>query len=274
MKSNGLILASIVILIFFPIGGLIMLITIFFRHNEMDSKINIYNEESNLEKKNSYFFPEIDVDKESDIIALDDSLELSNLKYRRETVLDILKKDVDKYSDFFKKALKNDDTETTHYVATSILNTKMELDSALILASYKYKKDSTNLHDIKVYLEILSKQLKMPYLDKQLKDNLIKEKSKILCDLVESDFELDQEYIIRLINLLIDSENYVDAKYYCYLFMKDYPDTEEKLTTLLKCFFIFKDNKRFHETLKKMKNDFMYSKKVIDYLNFWIGGNL
>lgn len=266
-------IASIIICFFFPVGGLLILMIIKFNILK-NRKIN-FDRKNQVKKKGYNFISDIDIEKESDIIALVDSLNISDIPYRRNTVLNILKKDEDNYSSFMNLAIKNDDPETVHYVATSILNKKIELDSQIKEIVNKYDKNKEDIAIANSYLNLLTKRLKLPYLESSLKAHYTIEIIKVLTNIVNNSLSTDESYIIQLIKYLIMVRDYNSINYYCDLYSLDYPDTEDKYLTLLESYYVIGDEVNFKNTLLKLvKNNINLSKEAIDILSFWLGGRL
>lgn len=272
-KVSGLTIASALVIILFPIGGLLIVLFFFFTKNLINEK-DFYLDIDNVEEKANFtFLSDIDIQKESDIIALEDSLEVGDICYRRKTVLDILKRDDDNYSDFLYKAIKNEDSETTHYAATSILETKRKLDFKLREAEKEYMANPTNDGIILEYINLLTKKLKDPYLDERIRYSYYIEKIKILKEIVEKKISKEEKYIISLIESLLEVEEYLETQYFCNFYMENYPYTEKKYLTLLRSFYVMEDNINFKDLLLRLKNDNLtLTKEGISIVDFWLGG--
>ena len=157
-STRGVSLAFLMINIFFPLGGLVF--PLMFR-----LKSHIKTKRGFAKDEDSYLYAdrlpdEIDVARESDMIALDDSLDISNLSDRRKTLINILKDEADPYYKFVNRALMNEDPETVHYAATNVLDRKMKLESELKKIIKNITKDPMNLEFSVAYIEQLEKRLK------------------------------------------------------------------------------------------------------------------
>lgn len=273
IKLDRFKIASIIICIFFPIGGLLILMIM---NLSLSKNKKTYLNNKKQEKKDGYnFLADIDIEKESDVIAIEDALNISDTSYRRNTVLNIIKEDANNYSPFFSTAIKNDDPETVHYVATSILNIKIKLDSQIKEVVIQYYKNQEDISMAESYLNILSQRLKLPYLESSLKAHYTIEIIKVLTNIVNNSLSTDESYIIQLIKYLIMVRDYNSINYYCDLYSLDYPDTEDKYLTLLESYYVIGDELNFKNTLLKLvKNNINLSKEAIDILSFWLGGRL
>lgn len=272
MRINKLFLAYLIISILLPIGGLLIVLL-------LESKIfTKTKKEFSIEMEPGIteysFFPDVDVASESDVIAFEDALELSDLHYRRKIVLDVLKRDVDKYHDFLNKAIRNEDSETTHYAASSILDNKRKMDLQLNEATKLYHENSTDHKAIMNYAYALERQIKAPYLNKQMKKIFVNESIKVLKNIVDNNISIEEKYIINLLELLLEEKEYKDVYYYCNEFIYKYPYTEGKYLTLLRCYYTMEDYESFKTILLRANEDnISLSKDVMSIIRFWLGGN-
>lgn len=263
-------LASAIIIGLFPIGGIFVVYSLLYDKKIFNEKvIEPINEDINT--NNYYFLPDINVRSDSDIISMEDSLEISNLYYRRRTVLDMLKNDFNSYSDYLNIAIKNEDSETTHYAATSILHNKINFESKMKEVKGEYLKNKSTQNSIN-YLGVLSSQLKLPYLDKNTKNKYILESREVLKFIVDKNENLDQRYIIQLIELLLEIKDFDSIRHYTNVLIENYPSNEEKYLTLLNSFYTLGDNDNFKKCLSKLKIERNLSKKTLDIIGYWSGG--
>lgn len=267
-STRGVSLAFLMINIFFPLGGLVF--PLMFR-----LKSHIKTKRGFAKDEDSYLYAdrlpdEIDVARESDMIALDDSLDISNLSDRRKTLINILKDEADPYYKFVNRALMNEDPETVHYAATNVLDRKMKLESELKKIIKNITKDPMNLEFSVAYIEQLEKRLKLPFLADAIRKKHISEIIRVLKIIVDKRLSEDESYMVDLIKYLIVSEDYIGIEIYTEHFDKAYPETENKYTSLLKGYYALRDNQKFNETLARLMDaDIDMSKETIDMIKFW-----
>lgn len=267
-STRGVSLAFLMINIFFPLGGLVF--PLMFR-----LKSHIKTKRGFAKDEDHYLYAdhlpdEIDVARESDMIALDDSLDISNLSDRRKTLINILKDEADPYYKFVNRALMNEDPETVHYAATNVLDRKMKLESELKKIIKNITKDPMNLEFSVAYIEQLEKRLKLPFLADAIRKKHISEIIRVLKIIVDKRLSEDESYMVDLIKYLIVSEDYIGIEIYTEHFDKAYPETENKYTSLLKGYYALRDNQKFNETLARLMDaDIDMSKETIDMIKFW-----
>ena len=93
----------------------------------------------------------------------------------------------------------------------------------------------------------------------------------ILKTIIEDKVGTPQKYIMRLIELLVASGNYEEAKKYCKIFLLSYPDNEDKYEGLLKSYYEMKNKKDFDFVLRRLiDSEIMFSNEMLEIMRFWI----
>ena len=263
------------IILLFPIGGMIVLYVL----NSTTSK------EPSLESKHGYlnysfdegkkfrYIQELNEAEESSVIPIQKALRSEDYIRRRETVLNLIKKDINNYSTFMNMALANDDGETSHYAASSILNSKRKLDNNINNISELYNKDINNPRVLVAYADQLMEVINNGFLDYEIKINYIKENIIILKRIVNEKIDIDSRHLFNLIDLLLVTEDFENVYIYCDLLLNVYPKTETKYMLILKSYYTMKDIDKFNITLEKfLASDISFSKDTINIVRFWLGG--
>ena len=81
----------------------------------------------------------IDFENEINTIPMEDSLEFSDNKTKRAYLIYILKKDFTGHVKSLQKALRSDDSETSHYAAAALMEIRKEFEVMLQNAGEKYQ---------------------------------------------------------------------------------------------------------------------------------------
>ncbi len=255
----------------FPIGGMILVALILKNTNTCYEAIELsyFRDDENQDYK-PLFISDIDVNEETDIVALDEVLLLSDLDVRRKTVLNILKRDGEKYTQFINEAIQNQDSETVHYAAASIMNRKRKLDMDMLETSKLYKENPMDANLAISYSKILETQLNTLYIHEEARNMMIKENISVLENIVINRLSKGQEHIIRLIELLLEERQFNLAIDYLNIFMDEYKDTEEKYMVSLKAYYEIEDRKGFEKVLSRIREGgITLSKEAYDIIRFW-----
>ncbi len=265
------------ILISFPIGGILIVYILYSTNPIFSSSESKYDPLTffNDEKDRFSFAEELNTVEETRVIPIQKALMLEDYIRRRETILNLIKKDINNYSKFMNLALANNDSETSHYAASSILHTKRILDNNLNNASELYSRDPNIPVVIVAYADQLMDFINNDYLDYDIKNNYIYENVNVLKRIVDEKIDLDCRHMFNLIELLLITKDYVNIYKYCNLLMDYYPNTEEKYILVLKSYYMMKDFTKFQITLEKFRaSGITFSKETMDIVRFWLGGQL
>lgn len=276
--SNKALIPTIaygIIILSFPIGGILVGYILFSRNSRLFPLESKYDPASyfNDEEDKLRFTKTLNADEETRIMPIRKALELEDYTIRRETILNLIKKDTNDYTVFMKIALKNQDTETSHYAASSILHSKRQQDNKMDKISQLYKKDSTNPDVIIKYADELMSYINNDYLDDDIKSRYVKENIKTLKRIVDEKIDLNSKYLYNLIDLLLSIKDFKNVYIYCDLLIDSYPNTEEKYVFALKTYYVMKDFNKFNIILEKFRSSgISFSNETIKIIRFWLGG--
>lgn len=201
------------------------------------------------------YVEDIDFQKEINIIPLEDSLILGTRRQKRLFLVDMLKKDYSRYIKVLQRAVSDEDSETSHYAGTALIEIKKQFEELIHSADEEYKKNSSDIRAIRKNINTIKK-----YLSSSLPDEIEKKEFTVsLSHLLKKYLEKDharKQYFIDKISLDLKLEDYKDAEEYCKRFCHYFPDDQEPYFMLLK-FFYSKSNL---ESLKKV-SDFIKNKQ-------------
>jgi hypothetical protein len=265
--------AALIIIALVPIGGLLFCGMLFMQPQTQNS-----DEKDHISSVPDQFVPTfelfepLDVTEEINVAPLEESLLVADFSKRREIILNLLKHDVTSHSNFINLALYNDDTETAHYAASGILHNKRKLDTNLSILSSLYQNDPTDMTVAYAYADLLRQYLTTIHLDPADKLFYTYSNIHVIGSILSKCGHLRDNLIMRLIDLLLEVENFVRANELCDILERDYPDSEEKFLTLLKGYFIMKDKQRFELALKKFRDsDLYFSSETMHVIRLWLG---
>ncbi|NDL68710.1 hypothetical protein [Anaerotalea alkaliphila] len=199
---------------------------------------------------------------------------VSDRAQRRETILNVLKKDVYEYSDFISNALKNEDSETSHYAASSMLHMRRVLDVKMREISKIYNENPRDFKAAMEYFEIVDRYMAITDLDAGIREMYTQESIKCLKRIVDSKGLAPQRYIFRLIELLIRTGNHREANIYCDILYMAYKDNEEKYLALLKSYYQMKNKASFDLVLHRLEGlEIALSHNTTEIIRFWVDEN-
>ena len=194
----------------------------------------------------------IDFEKEINTVPLNDTLQFSSSKQKREYLIYILKKDFTGHIKGLKKALKSDDSETSHYAAAALMEIKKQFESMIQNAEEDYKNGTKDSKSLEGYIMALKK-----YLSSGLADSVdlydFQDKYAIALGQYINKYNAPQDYYSEKISAEIFLGDYEAAADYCNLFKAKFPDSEKPYISSLKLNYRLKDRQAFEKILAEIQ---------------------
>jgi hypothetical protein len=211
----------------------------------------------------------IDFEKEINTVPLNDTLQFSSSKQKREYLIYILKKDFTGHIKGLKKALKSDDSETSHYAAAALMEIKKQFESMIQNAQDDYKTGAKDSKSLEGYIMALKK-----YLSSGLADSVdlydFKDKYALALGQYINKYDAPQDYYSEKISSEIFLGDYENAADYCDLFKSKFPDSEKPYISSLKLNYRLKDRQAFEKLLAEIKEkSFAASDEFAEIAGYW-----
>ncbi len=212
-----------------------------------------------------------DFENEINTIPMQDSLSFNDNKTKRAYLIYILKKDLWSHIRGLKKAIKNEDSETSHYAAAALMEVKNQFEELISSAREKYLKNRDNDDFLKDYAQILKKFMDSGIAEDMEKNDYLHQYSELLSALIYKD-ENDQDLLYQKILTDIFLSDYQSAKKYSAIFLRLFPGSQKAYIATLKIFYALKDYDSFSIVLKSLKFKKMEDRQEIEsMIRFWEG---
>ncbi|ENJ9653460.1 hypothetical protein AB2T14_001066 [Clostridium botulinum] len=264
-----------IIMICLPFFGSVFYIMNIYYRKKVTSKSKVselekdsYSQSDDLTSKPFY------LSKKMDVIPVEDALVLNDEKIKQDLIINVLKSDPYKYLGFLKKALKDEDTETSHYAATAVTEVKRKLTLEIQEFEERYEKNKTDLTVIKAYADAIKK-----YNDSGLLDKSAYQKNLyIYIELLEKIIGIDEsdEYLYEeIINCYILLKEFKKAIEYCNRYFEKFKKSEKPYLLIMKIYFINKNRTKFNKVLEKLKeSNVILNKDSLNLIKFWLEGEI
>lgn len=263
-----------IILLFFPLLGLVYLLILDFFHYRSQEKTDYLELESEIlrhsEELNQLYL-KVDVEKEINIVPMEEALLLNDTGTRRKMLINVLKEDSLSHIGVLETALQNSDTETAHYAATAVVELKRKLQLELQELSVKFEENKSDVEVIKAYANVLKRYMATGFLDKRTHKKYQFTYSLVLEQLIGS-HQAEENDLIEAINVCLDNQEYPKAASYCQLFHSSYPKSEQPFVMSLKLFYCMRSYNEFQAELVRMKQSpIRFTPETLKLIRFWNG---
>jgi tetratricopeptide (TPR) repeat protein len=249
------------------IGILLLLLLDSFVHKTIDiDNIGAFGIEKHVHRKN---FVKLDIAKEINVVPFEEVLALNTNNMKRKFIIESLKKDIEECIVFLTKALQDEDTETSHYAASAIMEIRRKLTIALQEYSLRYQQDQTSFETVAGYAKILKKYLQSGLLDEISFGKYTISYGDVLTVLLHLP-EATAEHYTDKINCCLAMKDYSQAAEVCECFSKAYPESEEPHLMKIKLFFTLRDKPKLDAALAAFrKSEIRFSNNALQMVRYW-----
>lgn len=266
-------LAQYLIAFFFPFLGFLLIYLMNKKVRSQKEAIPewLMRQKTDLNQREFSIFKE-DVEKERNVVPIEDALILNENKVRRTMLLDILKKESIQNIESIKFALENEDSETSHYAATAIMELKRKLLNSMQSLDTQVDENPNDVKVLSAYKEVITQYINSGFLDEK---TLLKNKynySTILEKMIEIQ-PSEESYFVEKISCDLSLAEYTTARNYCDLFVRLHPDCEDAYFMDMQIHYLMKNSEGFEKSLNDLrKSSVRLSPNGLSKLRFWLQG--
>ncbi|WP_025698459.1 hypothetical protein [Paenibacillus forsythiae] len=213
-----------------------------------------------------------EAEKELNIVPLEEALLVNDLTSRRRTMINLLKQDATEYLEVLRMAVSNEDTETSHYAVSAVVEIKRKLNHSLQEFSVRYETSRDDAHFLASYAGVLQNYMRSGFLDGstllQLKHSL----AEVLRHWMDADpgsFEAHEQKV----KIELELGNYISAEQAAVLMMERFPHREESYLAQMNLYFALRSPQRFNQALQALKQSpVRLSNDALKLVRFWSEG--
>ncbi len=263
------ILLSIVILIC-PVVGICFLC---FSHllYKVFSKREVDMSDVSFSREKVQIYIPADVKRDINIVPMADVLNISDIKYRRQMVLDVLKKDARRAMNSIALAMDNDDSETSHYAASVLMDALSEFRGNMqnMLKNFNETPEDSELGIM--ILEYLSEILHQNVLTGGEKTSYIYMADQVGETIFkETRYALNGQIYSELTEFLMEVGDYQTAKKWGDRALEYQPDSVESYICNLKLYFKYENREEFFLCMDKLKaSNLTVGKEAMEYIRLF-----
>jgi len=227
------------------------------------------------QKEHSYYregYNPIEKDRELNIIPLEEALVINNYSERRKALIEVLKQDTLKYMEKLQYAISNEDTETSHYAVSAIMEIKSKLLTSIQELEVKYEENTDNKEVTESYIEVLRKYLDSGLLDERTTRKYQYTYLSVLRNYIEI-IGPSKTYFEEKLRMEIELGIYTEAEVTAKEYIEEFPTTEKAYLSLLKYYYTVKSRDKFFEAIQMVKSaPIKLSNEGITILRYWTKG--
>lgn len=230
------------------IYGLSFVVGILFRNEEVD-----YDAIS-MSKERKQFLQKIDKEKEAQVLPMEEILMVSSPKERRRAMMNLLRMDTSKNLGLLRRAVENEDVETSHYAASALTDCFGKVSVQFQEYQARYDEDHEAIEPARAYFKAISELLvsevlvgaekkRYQYTLVQIADNMYRYHSREL---------LPEEYK-TIVHTNRDLGRTKEALKFAQLELAAFPNAEQSYLDVLYAAYFAEDEALFATTLQQLK---------------------
>ncbi len=262
------------IALFMPVAGFVSIIAIGLFEKITDKQEIDYSDLLSRQKKLYKYYNLENVDKEINVVPLEEALIINDSKTKREKIIDIFKDDVVSYTDLLRFALSDQDPETAHYAASAIMKIKDDLNRELNRIQTMYNSNPEDIDNLHAYISTLKKYIKYRIVEPgqfEIYNNDYINLLKRYVDNYKSAKDYDV-FLNDLITELIGKGDIIEAEKYANMLIDMDPQNENGYLYMARICYMSRRTKDLRDYLLLMRERIRYlSENAHALIKFWWG---
>lgn len=216
------------------------------------------------------FFDRVNVSKEVNLLPLEEALIVNETSTRRRLLLDVLKEDMEESMiPLLKQAVNNEDTETSHYAVTAVMEIKRKLLLSIQKWSVRYEEDKSNPEIMLEYANAIKNYTMSGFMDKRTQMSHKLNYVKLLQQLLKTEAVSEKLYCETIDSMKV-LERFDEALRYSNQFRVRFPESEEAYLSELDLYYTLKMKEPFYETLASLKaSKILVSNRGLNIIRYW-----
>ncbi len=264
----------LIIFLLIPFSGfLFALISVIYEiTNKENDKIDLRGIMSREEKEEN-IISHYNYDEKINIVPLEEALLIDNVQVKRHLMLEVLKSDASKYVKQLKLAINDNDSETSHYAASAMLEIKRQFENIIKELIVKYEKNKQNDSITIELIRTIYHYMKMDLMDSNSKFKFAYILGNAGQELIKRNNEIDSVVFKEIMETFIELKEFVRAIDVGYIYLKSHTSFEEPYLLLMKVYYIQNKKEAFLDILSTLrKSPVKLSNNAITLVRYWIGG--
>lgn len=212
-------------------------------------------------------------DDELDIVSIEEALLVSDYSTRRRVLIDILKQDAMQFIDVLKTAVTNEDTETSHYAVTAVVEVKRKLTLLLQKLAVEFEQNPQDSQVTLTYAEVIKEYIRSGFLDAQSMRQYQLQYVALLEHLIQAN-EATEDIFIEKINMELTVHDLASAESTAHRFKERYPLCEEAYLQAMSVYFVARAFDKLQQELAALKAaPITLSHRALTIVRYWNGVN-
>lgn len=218
-------------------------------------------------RDNLKYLRELDKKKELNQVSMKEALKINGFEYRRNMIMQLLnEEDTLQYLDVLQDALDNEDTETSHYASTVIMELQRKMQEELTMREVLFEKNREDLSCAREWENILYRVLSSNLYDELNKKRFLVKYDRVSDRLLQQE-KPEESCFGHRIDILFMRKDYTAAQEYCTKYLNLYPESEDAVLYQIKLFIWANNADGLHRFLASLsERPVVLTQKTLKYV--------
>lgn len=240
-----------------------------FKKDETDFAHYLAQQTEDIHFKKQQALSKIEKQHELNSISIEEALLVNDVSIRRKVLIDVLKEDAMQYIDVLKIAVINDDTETSHYAVTAVVEVKRKLTLLMQKLEVEYHQNQSNSEIVKAYAHIIQEYLQSGFLDTHSKEKYQVQYIVLMAQIINNG-DATAETFIEKFQMELAVQDLLAAEDTMQLFKQRYPKNEHAYISAMKLYYETHAIERLFMELQALKAaPITFSNETMNYVRYW-----
>jgi len=257
--------------IFFPVGGWILVKQLLNKRNiaTLESKRNENTEYYKDNEKIYMPLNKVEFAKEVNFVPIQDALLLNDNKTKRKLIIHSIKENSIQNPELLKEALLNEDSETSHYAASALLEMNRNLLNSMQECAAKLDLEPNHGDCLLLYCDTIKKYITQNSHDEAIKNKYLLIFADVLERILESNLFSEQHFEDK-IECELELKNFEKAKFYSDQFIEVFPLAEKAYVSALKLYYKCNNLQEMRSILQRFKKQPIHlSPQSMGIIRYW-----
>ena len=214
-----------------------------------------------------YYLKEPDREKDLNQVTMREALKINEFEYRRNMIMQLLnEEDTLQYLDVLQEALDNEDSETSHYASTVIMELQRKMQEELMEKELFYEKNRGDVIAARDWEQLLFRVLGTNLYDEFNKKRFFVKYERVSDEILSREHP-DEAYFCHRIETLFWQKDYMRAQEICQRYLDEYPGSEDPVYYQILLFIWTKDAEGMRRFMRSLSDrPVVLTQKTLKYI--------
>ncbi|MFC5604288.1 hypothetical protein [Sporosarcina koreensis] len=211
--------------------------------------------------------------KETDVVAIEEALLVNDHATRRQIMIDVLKDDAARFIGVIKTAVENEDTETSHYAVSAIMEVKRKQSLTIRRLSDEFVRHPDDVRVACEYRDALKLYMNSGFMDENTLRIYRSEYIDVLRKIIAGhDGDVGNEYEEKML-AEIECADYTEAEQTGLAYLNRYPEREEPYLYLIRLYYTINSPTALQQMIQAVKDSpVILTNRGIKIVRYWSEG--